>query len=394
MLFLVHHVEAWDSTDGLVRALREDDDFDVVVASIPRHFRGADGFGDEEGVHEGLDARGIPHIRITLTEDRDRLNLVRAIDPDLIFRQSQWDADIPEAFSTSNLSFARLCLVPYETMNIIENFAVAGVVNTAVDTPYHRAAWVVFCTGDLNRRVAERDNVRGGAQFVVAGHPKADRLRNVEPAWPIPHSGTVPRAKVVWSAHHSIVDDWSNFGMLHLIADDMLTWAASATDVDFVFMVHPALPPLINDAASPITPDRAQELLAAWNALPNTAVFTGGDYAPVLAASDLMIVDGLSMLVEYQFMNKPLIHLSRPGHRDFNEVGQIVMTGAHSVVDVDEARRLAEGFFDGAPDPLAQAQRRNIARLFGDEPSVPRIVSTLRRLVADERSGGPAGPLR
>ncbi|KAE8765249.1 hypothetical protein [Georgenia thermotolerans] len=384
VLFLVHHIEAWDSSDALVRALREEADFEVVVASIPRRFRGMAELGQEEAVHAGLEERGVAHIRITLADDRDRLSLVRAVDPDIIFRQSQWDADVPEAFSTENLRFARLCLVPYETINIVQNMPMDGVTNSAVDTEFHRAAWMVFCASELNRQVAERDGMRGGAQFVVTGHPKADHLRSVEPRWPIVHEGRRPRARVVWSAHHTILDDWTNFGVFHLVADDMLEWARSAPDVDFVFMQHPALPPVLNDPASPLTPDQAAEFRAAWDALPNTAVLAGGDYGPVLAASDLMIVDGLSMLVEYQFMGKPLIHIERPGHRPFNEIGEIVMRGAHTVPGVASARRLAEDFFDGAPDPLEQVQRETITRLFGDEPSVSRIVAALRDALVSE----------
>ena len=386
VLFLVHHIEAWDSLDALVRALDEASDFEVVVASIPRRFRGSDGLVDEDIIHAGLTERGVSHLRVTQTSDVDRLNLVRALSPDIIFRQSQWDDDVPEAFSTRNLSFARLCLVPYETMSILENVPVEGIQNTAVDSNFHRTAWRVFCANDLVKEAAARDGARDGEQFVVTGHPKADRFRDAAPGWPIDHTvGPPPRARVVWSAHHTINDEWSGFGLVHLIAPDMLNWAQSAPDVDFVFMPHPALRPFINDPASPVTPEQAERFVEQWTALPNATIFADGDYAPILAASDVMIVDGVSMLIEYQFQGKPLIFLERPGHWPFNEMGEIVITGTHKVTNISEARAVVDSYVRDRTDPLADQQRVNIERLFGTSPAVERIVAELRTAIALDR---------
>lgn len=382
VLFLVHHIEAWDSLDELVREMRVEPDFDVVVASIPRTFPGDVGPSSEERIHQGLTARGVDHIRITMSEDAERLNLVRAFDPDIIFRQSQWDADIPAAFSTANLRFARLCLVPYETVNIVENTPIEGTSNSAVDLGFHRAAWRVFVT-EMMKEIADRDGVRSGGQFVATGHPKADRLRAVAPAWPIDRDGC--RGRVVWSAHHTIGTGWTDFGVAHLIADDMLAWAQSRPDLDFVLLVHPALPPFLRSPNSPVTEEDARRFLARWESLPNATHLVSADYAPVLRASDLLIVDGLSMLVEYQVMEKPIIHLERPGHRPFNEIGRLVMEGVHTALAFDAARRLAEEFLAGRSDPLAANQRAITRRIFGTEPAVPRILAALREGIAAER---------
>jgi len=383
VLFLVHHIEAWDSLDSLVRELMQAPDFEVVVASIPRHFRGADGFVDEDLVHEGLVRRGVPHLRLAHGDDADRLAVVRALGPDVIFRQSQWDADVPAAYSTRNLAFARLCLVPYETIGLIENVPLHGVDDTAVDERYHRTAWRVFCAGPHARDVAARHGSLGGQQFVATGHPKADRLRTVTPAWPLLRpGGDVPRLKIAWSAHHTVSEGWTNFGMAHLVIDDMLAWARSAPDVDFVFMPHPALPPFVRDEASLLSPERYDAFLSDWSELPNTTIHDDGDYAPVLAASDVMLTDGLSMLVEYQFTGKPLIFLERPDHRPFNEAGRLLLSGVQAVPDVDAARSVISSLTDERRADVARRQRENIEALFEEGPAAPRIVAELRAAVA------------
>jgi hypothetical protein len=408
VLFLVHLLGVWDSCRALVEAMRDSDDFEPIVASIPRRFRGSDGLVGEDEVHRGLVERGVPHLRFAGDAAPDVLRLIKSIEPDVIFRQSQWDADIPDELGTQRLSFARTCLIPYETMNIVVNVPEERTRNTAVDSDYHRGAWLVFCTNQAMLEAAVADGARGGAQFRVVGHPKADHLRSVRPSWPIgagtagagtaggDEAGTAGAdtvaagardrpGRIVWSAHHTVSHGWTDFGTFHLVRDEMLAWARERTDVEFVFMPHPALLPFPGSEHCLISRPDFDAWMHDWAALPNTAVLSEVDYGPALAASDVMVTDGLSMLVEYQLVGKPVIFIERVGHRPFNPIGERVALGVHPVPDAAEARALAERFLGGDPDPLRDRQRDNVAELFGPPGSVDRILSTLRHELARER---------
>jgi hypothetical protein len=390
VLFLVHVLGAWDSYHALVEAMGASDDFEPIVASIPRRFRGSNGLYGEEEVHRGLAERGVAHLRFAADDLDDVLTLVKTIEPDIVFRQSQWDADVPDELATERLSFARTCLVPYETMNIVVNVADERTPNTAVDSHYHRCAWLVFCTNAMMLETAVRDGARGGAQFRAVGHPKADHLRAAAAQWPLdpspprPDTETRP-GRVVWSAHHTIGQGWTDFGAFHLVRDDMLEWARQRDDVQFLFMPHPALLAFPDADESPIDRADFDAWMRQWTALPNTAVLSETDYGPTLAASDLMVTDGLSMLVEYQLFTKPVIFFERDGHRPFNAIGERVVRGVHTVHTVDEVRRLAEKFLGGEPDPLRGQQRENVEELFGPGDSVATILTALRAEIAAER---------
>jgi hypothetical protein len=386
VLFLVHLVGVWDAYHGLVAAMAESEDFEPIVASIPRQFRGSERLYGEDDVDRGLTERGVPHLRFA-GDAADTLRLIKAIDPDVIFRQSQWDADIPAELSTERLSFARTCLVPYETMNIVANVPDGRMSNTAVDSEYHRTAWLVFCANESMLEMAVRDGARDGAQFRVVGHPKADHLRAAAPSWPIPAgtAGGDRPGRVVWSAHHTIAQGWTDFGAFHLMCADMLAWAGESLATEFVFMPHPALLPFPDSGLSPITRTDFDAWMQAWADLPNTAVLSEVDYGPTLAASDVMVTDGLSMLVEYQLFGKPLIFFERDGHRPFNSIGEQVLGGVHTVHTVAEAQALAGRFLGGEPDPLLDRQRGITRRLLGDGDTVGRILEALRREIARER---------
>lgn len=393
VLFLIHLLGAWDSCRAVVEAMAGSEDFEPIVASIPRRFRGSDGLYGEDEVHRGLLESGVPHLRFAADQGRDVLRLVKSIDPDIILRQSQWDSDVPDELGTDRLGFARTCLIPYETMNIVVNVPAPGTDNTAVDSGYHRAAWLVFCTNQAMLEAATRDSARAGAQFRVVGHPKADHLLSVTPAWPLgpsrtgrPDRGPRP-GRVVWSAHHTIARGWTDFGAFHLVRDDMLHWARQRADVEFVFLPHPALLPFPDCDVSPISRPDFDAWMRDWTELPNTAVLSEDDYGPTLAASDVMITDGLSMLVEYQLLEKPVIFFERDGHRPFNAIGDQIVRGVHPVHTMAEARVLAEKFLGGHPDPLRDRQRDNVQQLFGGPGSVQRILDTLRHEIARERNG-------
>lgn len=377
VVFLVHHIEAWDSLHDLVAAMREADDFEPVVLSIPRRFKGSPGLVDEDRVHRGLEALGVPHLRLGSTMPGEALRFVKLLEPDVVFRQSQWDADIAPELAVDNLAFARLCLVPYETMNMLENVpAPVTGANTAVDSEYHRAAWLVFCANERTLDMARRDGALLGSQFRVVGHPKTRRLQEAVPDWPIEAVEEDRRRRIVWSAHHSIGTGWSDFGVFPQMAEDMLEWAKAEPSTDFVWSPHPALIPFTASSESPYSRAALDEWTDRWVELANTAILADGAYAPVLAASDLLVTDGLSMLVEYQVQVKPVIFVERRGHRPFNEIGREIMTGVHTVDSVAEARALAHDLFEG--DPLADQQRSNVAHLLGDGDAVAKILDSLR----------------
>jgi len=386
VVLLVHHVEAWDSLDDLVRLMEMSDDFDPVIVTIPRHFGGQGELRDEDLVHEGLLARGVAHLRATADRVDDVLRLVKLLEPDVVIRQSQWDQDVDPLLSTALLGFARLCVVPYETMNLVVNVPDprTPAVNTAVDADLHRAAWLVFCTNEQTRDAAARDGVRGADRYRVTGHPKLDVLRTARPSWPVVERES-RRPRVVWSSHHSIGGGWTRFGLFPELAEDMLEWARQG-DAEIVWMPHPALVPYMAREGSRYTASQYEDWLARWSELGNTGVVQGGGYAPVLAAADVMVTDGLSMLAEFQVLNKPVVFVERDGHRPFTDLGERIAAGTHVVHDTAGAREVVERVLREG-DELAPVQERNVAELFGPPGAAGRILDVLRAEIAAERAG-------
>lgn len=135
-----------------------------------------------------------------------------------------------------------------------------------------------------------------------------------------------------------------------------------------------------------MTTDFVADFDRRWDELDNTNRFGGGGYADLFAGSDVLICDGLSWLIEFQFLNRPVIFLERADHVAFNPVGQRIVEGTYRVHSVAEAIELAEHFARGGEHRLAATQREIMAELFGEGGVAGRILDTIREQIAVENA--------
>lgn len=378
-LFVVNNLNAWHALDALVRTMSSDEDFEVTVVSANKQFPGQDGFSGEPEVHEFLSMQGIRHIRLGMQDSYRALEVIIALSPDVIFRQSQWDADYPPGFSSENLGFTRLAIVPYGICNIVDNVLFNGdIKNSAVDSPFHRRCWRVYCASNQMLEIARRDSVIQGRQFRVVGHPKIDYLMNVSPQWPF-GKGERNR-RVLWSPHHSITHGWTDFGLFPSIWQNILEVAEKLTSVDFIFCPHPALMTQLTGPHSPVSADDWETFKKRWEERPGCYQYYGADYAAVVAASDLIITDGISMLMEGQLLKKPIIFTERDMHAPFNSIGSGLLTGFHKINGADGLEDTIVAILSGKLSDLSGRQAENIDKLFPVRNAVMNIIADLKTL--------------
>lgn len=381
-VFLVHAIESWDAQVDLYEAMRDDRRFEPIAVSINRHFPGDAGFAGEDRVHEELESLGVPHLRLGMGNSFQALDILRALAPDVIFRQSQWCNDLPPAFHASRLNFARICSVPYGT-SIVERFSpgeqpVNGVSEQSFDLPYHRLAWRIFCETEQTRDFLASFQHGAADKFVVTGYPKLFRLlkgREETDAWPIRREGR-RGYRVIWAPHHSVLREWLGFAVFHKVYRQFLNWAIERPDIEFVLKPHPSLfSQLVSKHILPA--EELDRFLAAWNGLPNCCIATGR-YGGLFAASDLMITDGLSFLTEYQIFDKPLLFQDSRQHVPFNALGNLAVEAAHVVYDFEATRAAVEAYAGGAPWGFAAARARLRKALFPvDRPATDMVLDEI-----------------
>ncbi|MBD3689652.1 hypothetical protein H8R18_00105 [Nanchangia anserum] len=379
VLFLIHHRDALYSQVPVIEAMRDDPDFDVIVASID-HCYPSDAearYAGEAEVHQALTHFGIDHLRFASQSRWDDLMWIRTLDPDIIFRQSQWEPDIEAPFRTFEVRSARLALIPYEMANLVDNPREPGAAHSAVDNYFHKNAWAVFCVSEEWRDTwaAAEAPATGARQFYGTGHPKVQALRER-----LRQSSTSERPfTVLWSAHHSIDDEWINFGTYPDTAPLMIELAHAHPEWEFIFSAHPALIAKLEERP------QLRDLRERWDELPNTRYFAGGgDYAAVFNDSDVLVCDGVSWLMEYQLTAKPVVFIERAHHAPFNDFGRVVREGTNVVTTGKELTTILEHVAAGGTDPAAQGQQRVRELLRVDHDAVAEIVATIKTKLREE----------
>lgn len=382
VLLLIHHIEAWYGVADVIDLMGDDPDFVPIVASLSRRFPGSDRWEHEAAIHDALVAHGVSHIRLISPDPWDDLEILRAWEPDLIIRQSQWDDDVHPAFAIENLRFARVALIPYEVANLVLTKPDGDTGrHLSVDHDLHRSAWAVFATNDLvkDNAIAQSPGLRGH-QYIVTGHPKVDRLRLAaqEPRGDGPFT-------VLWSAHHTIGEGWSGFGTFLESAPVMIEAARAHPQWHLVFSPHPGLRTMMAAGQPPLSPEQVANFCEQWMALPNTSVAdNSGDYGSLFTHSDVLVTDGLSWMMEYQLMDKPVVFIERAGHWPFTPAGELVHTGTHVVTNTPDAITTVEGLQAGTIAPRTEQQQQVVRTLFSEENAATEIVRVIRHRLGRE----------
>lgn len=358
VLFIVQSIPMWDALADVYQAMTGDDRFEPMVVSINHSHLGRGEFMGETDVHDGLDRQGIPHLRMNLSSI-EAMDMLHSLKPDVIFRQQQWDAPVPPALRTAEITFARICVVPYG-MGVLANPDAKGDTDEAYqlnyDQPYHRAAWKVFCETEQTQAYYRSFQHSDPDKFILTGYPKLDKLLEAKGkgAWPIaePDGRTF---RVIWAPHHSLAMNGAGFGVFHKIYREMLDWAKSSADIQFVFKPHPAL---AFSGTTRLPTGEYDSFLQAWSTLPNCTICEG-DYGALFDASDLMLTDGVSFLTEYHLFEKPLIFIDSGVHARFNALGRMAERSAHRVETFAQMKAAALEYQAGKPWHL-EAEREEL----------------------------------
>ncbi len=373
-VFLVSFYQAWNTLAHVYNEMQKSDDFEPIVVSTSRKkTKDTQVILGEDEVHAFLEQAGIPHIRLnTALNDNKCLDILKAMEPDIIFRQSAYH-DLPPVFNAEDINFARLCYIPYSftaVRRVGKQEAEDAVSSRAhTDLYYHRLCWRIFCETEMHKSMYVDNSVRAGHNVVVTGYPKFDCLladRQRPAFWPIEQNSQSgkSRFRIIWAPHHSVTRDVMGFGTFVETHQEMLEWARhSQNEFEFVLKPHPALVSEMVHTLKAYSQEYMDTFFATWNALPNTAVFEGGDYGPLFKASDLMLTDGVGFLSEYQIFEKPLIFIDSGRHFGFNAAGTVMMESANKVKMVAEARALCENLRQGHPDPMRTMQQQVLSRI-------------------------------
>ncbi len=241
---------------------------------------------------------------------------------DLLIFLTPYFETLPKAFQPLNLTARTLIYyIPYGVNMSDSNLYYMSI--------YHLAEKVFLDTKFHVDLLKEKYNVNMlcGA---YSGYPKLDVFFKSDKEFKFDWKLTRPDAKkIIWAPHWSI-DDGILFATFQWNYQFMYDSAKAHPEISWVVKPHPNLFFSAVKSGLFASTEAFEKYLQAWNDLPNALVYTGAYYQNLFMTSDGMIHDSSSFTVEYQYLNKPMIYLTRDTQK-FNELGKGILNVSYLV---------------------------------------------------------------
>ncbi len=274
---------------------------------------------------------------------------------------------------------------------LIEYIPYATGISTHANDFYNNFIFHVACKtffqSTINLKIYKKMNRLGMPRGYYSGYPKLDIFFKKGEEFQFNWKMTRPDAKkIIWAPHHSITGINVIYSTFQWNYQFMYEFAKAHPETSWVVKPHPNL--LFRAVERGVFPsiEAFNEYLQKWNDLPNAQVYTGAYYQEIFATSDGMIHDSGSFIAEYQYVDKPMIYLTRKEQK-FNELGNEILKVSYLVdgKDFEGISALMQRVFIKGDDYKA-AKRREVFDKYLNYPKYNKMLASkfIYKSIADE----------
>ncbi|GFH40302.1 hypothetical protein [Pseudolactococcus insecticola] len=352
----------------LVRLLEQDQRFEVRIFIQPNRASNGEYLNNE--LLEELDAANLAYTAGTLSEVEKQL---KHFLPHYVFRQDPWESNWATEFQTGSLQWTNLANIYY---TVIDHFiAGALLINYAVQ-PYFQESKYIFGTIFDETRDYLLSIGQGKLldKYQDTGNLKAIAISKTVAFWP--EQFVKYKKNILFVSHFSLGKDFLKFGLFDEVAEHYRALAKKYPEYSFVWNPHPEFKARHGQLFSDFE-DRISEL-------DNLMIVSDRGMHALIAAADVVIADGVSVLYEAQILQKPIIWLERADHKPLSKEGEALMSGVHRLKDYSfEAidKQLTTIIENG--DELAPQQSRNVAPWLSEPHPEEKIADCLYEGIFD-----------
>lgn len=304
---------------------------------------------------------------------------------DVIIFLSPYFEMLPNVLRHNNLTVKTLIThIPYSFSISIRS---DGFYNRAM---FH-TAWKLFLSSSIALKVFDKKSTIGLPRGLFSGYPRTDiffgkSTETLKQRFHFDWKMARPKAKKIIYAPHWSINGVTRYATFQWNYEFMYEFAKAHPEISWVVKPHQALFfSAVNEKVFP-TLEAFKEYLQKWDDLPNAQVYTGAYYHSIFATSDGMIHDSGSFIAEYQFVNKPMIFLTREKEK-FNDLGKTILEASYTVDGKDLegiAALMQKVFIEG--DDYKAAERQAVFNKYLNYPKANGMLASefIYRSIADE----------
>lgn len=308
-VFMAIDISAW-KYDEVVKRMNKDPRFETIILVCPMVNQGekimlskmkqAVSFYKEKGYNV---------ISSYNESDGSYVNLRSELKPDILFYTNPYYGMIDDRYYITNFTDILTVYVSYYfTCSIDMNF------NTNVQL--YNIVWRKYVENDYVKNICQKYARNHGRNVVVTGYPGIEALIDKHPHIDLFNKDN--RKRIIWAPHHTLDECVYGHSCFIMYADFFLQMAEKyKDDVILIFKPHPLLKGKLYKVWGE---RRTLDYYEKWNMGTNTAI-NEGEYVNLFLSSDAMIHDSGSFVVEYLYVNKPVMRTINdiPLEKQFNE---------------------------------------------------------------------------
>lgn len=277
-------------------------------------------------------------------------------EQNILFRFYPYGNEVLPAFRLTNLKVKETLLVhfPYSF----------PVLNAFVDSHLFHVLWKHFLPSTVRLEKHEKFSMRNKSTVIYSGYPKSDVFFKPSSKFHFDWKMARPDAKkIIWAPHWTIDNKIAGTGNANFQWNHkfMYEFAKAHPEISWVVKPHPLL--FMSAIWSKLFPSKEalNEYFKKWDDLPNARFYTGAYYQDIFATSDGIIHDCCSFVAEYQYVDKPMIYLTRYGSSKWDKLGEAILNASYLVEgkDLDGISAMIKRVFIEGDDYKA-AERKEV----------------------------------
>lgn len=350
VVFMVLYSAVW-KYDSVYKMMEKDPRFNPMILVCPV----AD-YGKEHMIEyfrptvKAFENKGYKVIP-AYDEGTDTFVKVDDLKPDLLMYSFQWSTHVDKRYNVYTLRKYLKCYVNYSFKNNPFEWSIAS--------PVQGLMWMYFSECEDNKKLAQSFNQKEFQNIHVVGYPIYDEIQALEPTgidWKN-HDKTYKR--IIWAPHHSIEESGElRFSTFLLFADYMLELREKYKDrVLFAFKPHPQLKPTLYNHKG-WGKEKTDDYYEKW-ANSDNSTLVQGNYIDLFKSSDAMIHDCGSFLVEYLYVDKPVMFMTNYDRgSQCNEVGMKALNAHYQGTTCEDIQSFIEDVVLGGEDTMAEKRHQ------------------------------------
>jgi hypothetical protein len=355
VLFVVIHKSVW-KLDTVFKKMLESSEFNPTILVAPHT-----AFGHEQmllDLNESYDFFKSKKYPVVKGFDGvSKLDHIKLLNPDIIFFTNPHDLTFKEYYTNLFKNFISY-YVPY-----YYQISKWGDYSAQYDQMFHNSMHRIFSPHNIALELHQTHSTNKGKNVIVTGYPAMEPFMN---KYYKPNNPWITQEKeklrVIWAPHHTINSPelpYSNFLKYALFFKELAQ--KTKDNCQWAFKPHPILKPkLINH------PDWGKEKTELywnfWSENLNCQI-EEGDYTDLFLTSDALIHDSGSFLVEYLYVNKPVLFLTSTLSikNYFNELGCEAFDSCYKAFTKEDIIKFMESLYEKY-DPMILERNRFISK--------------------------------